>query len=58
MKLIDKATLVVEIEKRKKQNEEWKKSCKGINSLAASMAIQEDINILSFIDSMQEENSN
>ena len=50
---IDKDALVAEIERRKKQNEEWKKSCKGIDSLAASMVVQEDLNILSFIDTLE-----
>ena len=50
---IDKATVVAEIERRKKKNEEWKNSCKGIDSLAASMVIQEDINILSFLDTLE-----
>lgn len=50
---IDKSTVVAEIERRKKKNEEWKNSCKGIDSLAASMVIQEDINILSFLDTLE-----
>lgn len=50
---IKKSALVAEIEKRKKQNEEWKNSCKGIGSLAARMVIQEDINILSLIDTLE-----
>lgn len=53
MKLIDKDKVVAEIERRKKKNEEWKNSCKGIDSLAASMVIQEDINILSFLDTLE-----
>jgi len=51
--LIDKDALAAEIERRKKQNEEWKNSCKGIDSLAASMTIQEDINILSLLDTLE-----
>ena len=50
---IDKSAVVAEIERRKKKNEEWKNSCKGIDSLAASMVIQEDINILSFLDTLE-----
>ena len=50
---IDKSALVTEIKKRMKQNEEWKNSCKGIDSLAASMVIQEDINIISLLDSLE-----
>lgn len=50
---IDKAVVVAEIERRKKKNEEWKNSCKGIDSLAASMVIQEDINILSFLETLK-----
>ena len=53
MALIDKDTLVAEIERRKKQYEEWKNSCKGISSLSASIAIQEDINILCFINTLE-----
>ena len=50
---IELDALVAEIERRKKQYEEWKNSCKGISSLSASMAIQEDINILCFINTLE-----
>lgn len=53
MKFIPLDAVLAEIKKRKKQNEEWKNSCKGIDSLAVSMVIQEDINILSFIDTLE-----
>ena len=52
-KYIPLDALVAELEKRKSQNEEWKNSCKGIDALAASMVIQEDINILSFINTLE-----
>ena len=50
---IPKSVVLAEIEKRKSQNEEWKNSCKGVDALAASMVIQEDINILSFLDTLE-----
>lgn len=53
MKLIDKDALVAGIERRKQQYEKWKNSCKGIEALTASMAIQEDINILYLLNTLE-----